>query len=230
MSPIESFFLPGPAGRIECMLKRPGGSADPAAIAVVCHPHPLFGGTMHNKVVHAAAEAIVHAGIPVLRFNFRGAGRSAGRHDGGRGERDDLLAALDHLSGLYPGRPLLLAGYSFGAYVALAVGCRDPRAAALIGIGLPVDLVNFDFLRACGRPLALIQGNEDAFGSLPSVLALAARLPGGARVVPIQGAGHDFAGRLDELTRRVTESIPQELRAAHRTARPIGEDPSRVVS
>src|SRR6266540_1897370 len=146
MPRIERFFLAGPAGRIECMLKRPGGPAGDS-VAVVCHPHPLFGGTMHNKVVHAAAEAIVQAGIPVLRFNFRGAGRSAGRHDGGRGERDDLLAAMDHLWGLYPGRPLLLAGYSFGAYVALAVGFRDPRSAALIGIGLPLDLVSFDFLR-----------------------------------------------------------------------------------
>lgn len=230
MSRIETFFLPGPAGRIECMLKRPGGHDGAVAAAVVCHPHPLFGGTMHNKVVHAAAEAIVDIGLPVLRFNFRGAGGSGGAHDDGRGERDDLKTAMDHLSSLYPGRPLLLAGYSFGAYIALAVGCHDPRAAALIGIGLPVNLVSFDFLLRCDRPLTLIQGDEDAFGPLPLVMALAARLPGGARVVAIRGAAHNFAGRLDELARRLGEAIPEALRPARPTSVPIGDDPSGVIS
>ena len=166
MSRIENFFLHGPAGRIECMLKRPAGGDSPAA-AVVCHPHPLFGGTMHNKVVHAAAEAIVDTGIPVLRFNFRGVGGSGGTHDGGRGEQDDLRSVMDHLTGLYPRRPLLVAGYSFGAFVVLAVGCRDPRARALIGIGIPINLVGFGFLRECRKPLTLIQGDEDAFGPPP---------------------------------------------------------------
>ena len=230
MSRIETFFLPGPAGRIECMLKRPDESADGVTAAVVCHPHPLFGGTMHNKVVHAAAEATLDAGIPVLRFNFRGAGVSGGAHDGGRGEQDDLRTVIDHLSRLYPGRPLLLAGYSFGAYVALVVGCRDPRAVALIAIGLPVHLMPFDFLRACGKPVTIIQGDQDAFGALPQVMALAAHVPGGARVVAIRGAAHNFAGHLDDLARRVAGSIPETLRPAQPPAAPIGDDPSRVVS
>ncbi len=229
MPRIERFFLAGPAGRIECMLKRPGGPAGDS-VAVVCHPHPLFGGTMHNKVTHAAAEAIAEAGIPVLRFNFRGAGGSAGEHDGGRGEQQDLLAVMEHLVRLYPERSLLLAGYSFGAYVALAVGCRDLRAKALIGIGLPVHLIPFDFLRACGKPLTIIQGDEDAFGALPLVMALAAHVPGGARVVAIRGATHDFAGRLDELARRVIDSIPETLRPARPPAPSIGDDPSGMVS
>src|SRR6266581_2809165 len=221
MSKIEAFFLPGPAGRIECMLKRPdepdtagraATASAPAAAAVICHPHPLFGGTMHNKVVHAAAEAIVGAGLPVLRFNFRGVGGSGGKHDGGRGEQDDLKTVMDHLAGLYPGRPLLVAGYSFGAYVALHVGSRDDRAAALIGIGLPMNLVGFGFLRESDRPLTILQGDQDEFGPLPLVMALAASLPGGARVVAIKGASHNFAGRLDELARRVGEAIPEELR------------------
>jgi|SRR6267378_1050167 len=213
MTRIESFFLPGPAGRIECMLKRPDARAPVAGAAVICHPHPLFGGTMHNKVVHAAAEAIVGAGLPVLRFNFRGVGGSGGKHDGGRGEQDDLKTAMDHLSGLYPGLPLLVAGYSFGAHVALRVGARDERAAGLIGIGLPVTLVGFDFLRESRKPLTFIQGDRDEFGPLPLVMALAASLPGGARVVAIKGAPHNFAGRLDELARSVSEAIPEELRA-----------------
>jgi alpha/beta superfamily hydrolase len=230
MSRIESFFLPGPAGRIACMLKRPDGPAGESAAAVVCHPHPLFGGTMHNKVVHAAAEAIVDTGIPVLRFNFRGAGGSGGVHDDGRGEQDDLRAVMDHMSRLYPESPLLLAGYSFGACVALAVGCRDPRAAALIGIGLPVNLMPFDFLRTCDRPLTIIQGDDDAFGALPLVMAVAAHVPGGARVVAIKGAAHNFAGRLDELARRVAESIPETLRPSRPGAGRIGDEPSGVLS
>ena len=229
MSRIENFFLHGPAGRIECMLKRPTGGDSPAA-AVVCHPHPLFGGTMHNKVVHAAAEAIVDTGIPVLRFNFRGVGGSGGTHDGGRGEQDDLRSVMDHLTGLYPRRPLLVAGYSFGAFVVLAVGCRDPRARALIGIGIPINLVGFGFLRECRKPLTLIQGDEDAFGPLPQLMALAALVPGGARVVAVKGAAHNFAGHLDELARRVAEAIPDELRPAGRLAPPVGDDPSGVIS
>ncbi len=211
MTRIESFFLPGPAGRIECVLKRPAPAAEAGGAAVICHPHPLFGGTMHNKVVHAAAEALVGAGLPALRFNFRGTGGSGGTHDGGRGEQDDLGAVLDHLAGRFPGRPLVLAGYSFGAFVALAGGCREARAAALIGIGLPITMLRFDFLRECDRPLTLIQGDADVFGPLPLLMALAATLPGGARVVAIKGAAHNFAGRLDELARRVAEAVPAEL-------------------
>ena len=229
MSRIETFFLHGPAGRIECMLKRPGAGDAPSA-AVVCHPHPLFGGTMHNKVVHAAAEAIAQAGIPVLRFNFRGVGGSGGAHDGGRGEQDDLRAVLDRLETLFPGRPLLVAGYSFGAFIALVVGCRDARARALIGIGMPVNLVQFEFLRECRKPLTLIQGDEDAFGALPQVMALGAFVPGGARVVAVKGAAHNFAGHLDELARRVGEGIPDDLRPAGREPRPVGGDPSGVIS
>lgn len=229
MSRIESFFVHGPAGRIECLLKRPAVDAAPSA-AVVCHPHPLFGGTMHNKVVHAAAEAIVGAGIPVLRFNFRGVGGSGGAHDGGRGEQDDLRTVLDHLADLYPGRPLLLAGYSFGSFVALAVGCRDPRARALIGIGLPVNLARFDFLRECRKPLTIVQGEEDVYGPLPLVMAVAALVPGGARVAAVPGAAHNFASRLDELARRVAEGIPDALRPSGRAPAGSGSEPGGVIS
>jgi hypothetical protein len=214
MTKIENFFIPGPAGRIECMLKRPAPGAEAGAAAAICHPHPLFGGTMHNKVVHAAAEALVAAGLPTLRFNFRGAGGSGGIHDGGRGEQDDLKAVLDHVAGRFPGRPLVLAGYSFGAYVSLRSGCGDGRAAALIGIGLPITMMTFDFLAGCDRPLTLIQGDQDLFGPLPLVMAVAATLPQGARVVAIPGAAHNFAGRLDELALRVGEAVPAELVAA----------------
>ncbi len=210
---LRTFFLRGPAGRIECLLKRPPGGAPPSAVCVLCHPHPLFGGTMHNKVVHAAARAVERAGLPVVRFNFRGAGLSEGAHDGGRGERDDLRAVLDGVSDLHPGLPLLLAGYSFGAWVGLRVGCADPRAAGLIGIGLPVSLYDFGFLGACGTPLALVQGDRDPYGPLPLLMALASAVPSGARILPVREAAHGFEGRLEELGRRVREGIPAGLLA-----------------
>ncbi|PYS96428.1 MAG: alpha/beta hydrolase [Acidobacteria bacterium] len=219
MQRIESIFIAGPAGRLECFLKHPaapeaGRAGGPGTAAVVCHPHPLFGGTMHNKVVHAAAEAMVRLGIPVLRFNFRGVGVSGGTHDNGVGEQDDLRCVLDHLAGRFPGRPLLAAGYSFGSYIALRVGCADARVGALIAIGAPVGLFNYGFLQDCRKPLAFIQGDQDSFGPLGLVLTLAAALPGGARVLVVPGATHSFADRLDDLAIRVAEAVPPDFREA----------------
>ena len=215
MPRIENFFLSGQAGRIECMLKHPvpPGTDDPpsAGAAIICHPHPLFGGTLHNKVVHTSAEAIVRAGIPTLRFNFRGAGGSGGRHDHGRGEQEDLRVVLDHAASRYPGRPLLLGGYSFGAFVGLRVGCTDDRVTTLLGIGLPVGLYDFGFLAGCVKPLCLIQGDRDRFGSIGLLMTMAAALPGGCRVLTIPGGDHGFNERLDELADRVSSSIPGEL-------------------
>lgn len=208
---IETFFLPGPAGRVECFLKHPAGTPARGA-AVVCHPHPLFGGTLHNKVVHAAAEALVGLGLPALRFNFRGVGRSAGRHDHGRGESDDLRAVIGEAARRFPGAPILVAGYSFGAWVGLGVGCFDDRVAALVGIAAPAGLFDFGFLRDCRKPLTLIHGEADPLAPIGLILTLAAALPEGARVVPIAGAAHDFAGRLDLLATRVAEAVPAGLR------------------
>lgn len=215
MSRIETFFLSGPAGRIECMLKHPAApntdSPPAAGAAIVCHPHPLFGGTLHNKVVHSAAETIVRAGIPTLRFNFRGAGGSGGRHDHGRGEQDDLRIVLDDIASRYPGHPVLIGGYSFGAFVGLRVGCGDDRVTALMGIGLPVGLYDFGFLAGCGKPLSIIQGDRDPFGPIGLLMTMAAALPGGCRVLTIPGGDHSFNERLDELADRVMASIPGEL-------------------
>ncbi len=137
----RTLLLPGPAGRLEALLWSPpdrdDGSQPPLA-AVVCHPHPLFGGTMHNKVVYQAAKTLHGFHLPVLRFNFRGVGLSEGTHDKGHGERDDVSAALNFLATEYPQVPLLLAGFSFGSWVGLRVGCGDARVTALIGLGLPV--------------------------------------------------------------------------------------------
>src|ERR1700704_4869257 len=142
-------FLPGPAGRLEALLwdvPGRGGIERPPLAAVVCHPHPLFGGTMHNKVVYQTAKTLHRFGLPVLRFNFRGVGLSDGAYDKGRGEVEDVAAALDFLTGKYPDVPLLLAGFSFGSWVGLRAGCSDSRVMELIGLGLPVgDLGNREF-------------------------------------------------------------------------------------
>jgi alpha/beta superfamily hydrolase len=133
----RNIFLEGLAGRLEAILWKP--VARPPLAALVCHPHPLFGGTMHNKVVYQAAKSLDALSLPVLRFNFRGAGLSGGAHDRGRGEEEDVSTALDFLAGEFPGIPLLVAGFSFGCWVGLRVGCADERVRELIGLGTPVQ-------------------------------------------------------------------------------------------
>src|SRR5271163_597813 len=127
----RNLFLDGPAGRLEAILWSPTAGA-PAMAAVVCHPHPLFGGTMHNKVVYQAAKALQGRGMPVLRFNFRGTSLSEGVHDRGNGEQDDVRVALDYLSSEFPGKPIVVAGFSFGSWVSSRVGCEDERVVAMI--------------------------------------------------------------------------------------------------
>src|SRR5215469_4751611 len=159
----KNFFLHGPAGRLEAVLWTPLGGP-PAMAALVCHPHPLFGGTLHNKVVYQAAKALDSLGIPVLRFNFRGAGLSEGPHDRGLGEREDVRTALNFLAKEFPLTPLLLAGFSFGCWVGLRVGCEYQRVAKLVGIGAPVNDSDFSYLQSCAKPKLFVQGSNDQFG------------------------------------------------------------------
>ena len=209
----RSFFLQGPAGRLEALLWTTA-NVHPSFSALVCHPHPLFGGTMHNKVVYQAAKALHRCGAPVLRFNFRGAGQSEGVHDQGRGERDDVRAALDFLDGEFPGAPILLAGFSFGSSVGLRVGCRDERVKELIGLGLPVDNVDMNFLQSCDKPRLILQGGNDQFGSRAKLEALYATLTEPKRLVIFDGADHFFSGALPQ----VGEAI--EAWVAERRAQP----------
>jgi uncharacterized protein len=194
----RSFFLQGPAGRLEALLWTTP-AAESHFAAVVCHPHPLFGGTMHNKVVFQAAKTLHLHGVPVLRFNFRGTGLSEGSHDRGHGEQDDVRAALDYLAREFHGRPILLAGFSFGSWVGMRVGCGDARVAETIGIGLPVDNMDMSFLRACAKPKLIVQGGNDQYGSRANLEALFATLPEPKRLAVVEGADHFFAGQLDEV-------------------------------
>jgi alpha/beta superfamily hydrolase len=168
-------------------------------VALVCHPHPLYGGTMHNKVVFRAAKAALHLGLPTLRFNFRGAGKSAGTFTGGDGEREDVRAALDHLAAHFPGLPVCLMGFSFGSWVGLAVGATDARVSTLVGLGVPVNMSDFDFLRDVRKPKLILQGTCDEFGSVAQVSELYDSLVEPKQIHWIQDADHFFAGKLDEV-------------------------------
>ncbi|MBI3403946.1 MAG: alpha/beta fold hydrolase [Acidobacteria bacterium] len=194
----RSLFLDGPAGKLEALLWTQA-SSNPEMAALVCHPHPLFGGTMHNKVVYCAAKTLHGLGLPVLRFNFRGAGLSEGKHDEGRGEQDDVAAALDFLAAEFPGKPIVLGGFSFGTSVGLRVGCRDSRVVRVFGLGLAVNQWDMTWLRDCRKPKLFIQGSNDEYGSREKVEALFASLPEPKQLTFVEDADHFFAGKLDQV-------------------------------
>ena len=204
----RTLFLNGPAGRLEALLWT-SPQEEPPRVAVVCHPHPLFGGTMHNKVVFQVAKTLHQHGIPVLRFNFRGAGLSEGKHDKGRGETGDVRAALDYLAKEFPGKPILLAGFSFGSYVGLRVGCEDSRVTELVGLGIPVNDSDLSFLIECEKPRLILQGGRDQYGARERVESLFARMPEPKKLVFVEGADHFFAGKLPQMGRALSEWLDE---------------------
>jgi uncharacterized protein len=214
---IRSLFLDGPVGRLEALLN--AGAEDATHAAVLCHPHPLFGGTLHNKVVFHTMKALNSFGFPVLRFNFRGAGRSQGEHARGEGEVDDVRAALDWLDAEYH-LPLMLAGFSFGSAVGLRAACPDPRVSAVIGLGTPVVPVaeaseeprvyTLDFLRDCTKPKLFVSGARDKFSPREKLEKLVESVPAPKKLVIIEAADHFFEGRLREL-REAIESWIKEV-------------------
>jgi hypothetical protein len=194
----ESFDFAGPVGRLEAALMGPAEA--PVAAAVVCHAHPLHGGLMHFKAVFRAAKALQSAGLAALRFNFRGVGWSEGVHDDGEGEQEDARAALSELERRFPGLPLVLGGFSFGAVVALRVAARDPRVRAVFALGFPlVRFGNAETLAAPSQPRLFVQGEQDQFGAGASLRALVEPLPGAREIVVVAGANHFFDGQLDAL-------------------------------
>jgi len=200
-SAIKSFFLDGPAGQLEALLNL--GAEDASHAALVCHPHPLYGGTLHNKVVFHTMKALNGFGFPVLRFNFRGTGLSQGEHDHGRGEVEDVRTALDWLEREY-GKPIVFAGFSFGAAVGLRASCPDGRVDTAIGVGVPLAPVDdraydYEFLRSCSKPKLFVSGARDQFGPKAEMERLIATLPEPKKLVWIEAADHFFEGRLREL-------------------------------
>jgi alpha/beta superfamily hydrolase len=214
MYPSGNLLIPAEHGQLEAILKEPR-TGPTKGVALVLHPHPLGGGTMHNKVVFRAAAALNDAGLITLRINFRGVGQSTGEHDEGRGERNDVRAGLDYLSANYPELNITLCGFSFGARVGLEVGIEDRRVKYLIGIGTPLDKYDFEFLQACRKPLLLVHGERDEFGDIERVKQMAAELEQKTqvRLVVVPGAGHFFENGLDDLKRAITDWISEQLAA-----------------
>ena len=195
--------IAGPAGRLEAVLTVPDG--EPVAAGIVCHPHPLFGGTMQSKVVFRVSKVLVDQGLAAMRFNFRGTGASQGVHDEGRGEHDDVRAALDELEKLHPGLPLIAGGHSFGAVMALRVGVDDSRVRAMFALGFPIDLVTrTSFLDQCFKPILFAQGEHDEVGNAEKIRALVARRPKARSAVIVPGSDHLFDGKLGELEQGVS--------------------------
>jgi uncharacterized protein len=207
MYPAGNLLIPAPHGKLEAIIKAPREQAQIRGVALVLHPHPQHGGTMHNKVVFRAASALNDAGLVSLRINFRGVGQSTGTHDDGIGEREDVLAALDYLSREYPGQEITLAGFSFGSRVGLDVGLSDNRVVRLIGLGVPVSMYDVSFLENCRKPILFVHGDHDEFGNVEDLRRLVSRLPAEAQaeLVVIEDADHFFEGHLDEMKRAITE-------------------------
>ncbi len=197
MSRNEAFDLRGPAGRLEALLMHP--DTGPIAAAVMCHAHPLHGGVMHFKTVFRAAKALQQAGVAVLRFNFRGVGRSEGTHDFGNGEQEDARAALLEMERRFPKAPLLLGGFSFGSAVALRLAAREGRVRAVLALGHPVSQAGVAALAPVRQPRLFIQGEMDEFGSGLELRNVVEALPPPREVVVVPGADHYFTNRLDEL-------------------------------
>lgn len=203
MYPKGNLYIPASVGRLEAILKEPDGERRGAAL--VCHPHPLGGGTMHNKVVFRAASGLLDAGLVTLRFNFRGVGGSDGEHDG-TAEKQDVRDALDYLSTNYPGLEITLVGFSFGTRMGSEVGMLDDRVVRLISIGTPVDKYDdFDYLEDLRKPILFIHGDRDEFGSKENLFALFEKVKRAtdAELVMFDNCGHFFDDHLNELREAV---------------------------
>jgi alpha/beta superfamily hydrolase len=210
---IESHSLTGPAGRLEALLEEPEDS-EPRLAAVVCHPHPLHGGTMHNKVVFRLARGLRKAGAAVLRFNFRGVGTSEGEHGNLSGEIEDARVALAWLRHRYPGLPFALAGFSFGSRVITRLGCETGGAAFLMSAGFPTVRWPVEYLADCGAPKIFLQSTHDEFGPRAELEAAYATFAEPKKLIWIESQDHFFVDALDELEARVLDTAKEStLRA-----------------
>jgi uncharacterized protein len=203
---IESLFLDGPAGRLEALLEEPGSEecdGEPREAALVCHPHPQHGGTMHNKVVYRIARGLRSTGAVVLRFNYRGVNLSDGQYAHGEGELEDARAALAYLRGRYPSLPFTLAGFSFGSRIVLQLGCGGIGARRVIAVGFPTTYKDRSYLEDCTVPRIFVQSTRDQYGPVSELEPLVASLPGPKKLILVDAADHFFAGALAELEREI---------------------------
>ena len=212
MYPKGNLFIPASHGQLEAILKEPVGER--RGVGLVCHPHPLGGGTMHNKVVFRVAAGLGDAGLVTLRFNFRGVGASTGKHEEVTGGREDVRDALEYLATEYPGEDMTLAGFSFGSRTAMEVGMSDDRVARLISIGTPVDKYgDYDFLTRNRKPILFVHGDQDEFGALENVRKLYDEVNknADAELVVFENCGHFFDDHLNQLRESVREWTTMHL-------------------
>ena len=209
---IKSLMLEGPAGKLEALLN----AGDPAAThtALICHPHPLFGGTMHNKVVYNAMKALASFGFPTLRFNFRGTGRSEGKHNEGKGEVEDVRAALDFLHNEFQ-LPIIFTGFSFGAATGMRAACPDEHVTALISLGTPVVADGrsyaYKFLSACTKPKLFISGSQDQYSPATELREVVNHAADPKKLVFIEGADHFFLGKLELMQKAIQEWVRETV-------------------
>lgn len=193
--PLRHVDIYSSAGRLEALYRE---LQDPAAVAVVCHPHPLGGGTLHNKVVFRAARGLESANVATLRFNFRGVGASGGTHDNGDGEQADVQAAIDWCVKKHPGKKLLVGGFSFGSWVSSRVACELPYVDGIFLIGTPVNKYDFSYLRHCEKRILFLHGTQDEHGEIGKLEKVAATVRNGEAVI-VTGADHFFAKQIEAV-------------------------------
>jgi alpha/beta superfamily hydrolase len=213
MYPKGNLFIPASHGQLEAILKEPPGKR--RGVALVCHPHPLGGGTMHNKVVFRVAAGLVDAGLATIRFNFSGVGASTGEHNEIESGKADVSDALDYVAAQYTGEDLTLAGFSFGSRTALEVGFDDDRVARLISIGTPVDKYgDYDFLKNTRKPILFVHGDSDEFGSVENLKPLVAEVAKNtdAKLVVFEKCGHFFDEHLNQLRDVVRDWTEKQIR------------------
>jgi alpha/beta superfamily hydrolase len=203
-SPSGRVVIPAAHGSLEGILRAPTSAV---AAAVVCHPHPLGGGTMNNNVVYRAAKALVAGGVTTLRFNFRGVGASTGKHADGIGEEEDVRAAVDFLRAHAPGLPIWIAGFSFGARVGLTVAARSDDVVKLLGVGLALNMFDYGFLSTCPKPKAIVQASLDEYGARDAIEAAVRGMSEPKRLWIVDGATHLFPGHLDAFERAAEEAV-----------------------
>ena len=212
MYPKSNLFIPASHGRLEAIVKEPAGTR--RGIGLVCHPHPLGGGTMHNKVVFRVAAGLVDAGLLTVRFNFRGVGASTGEHNELEGGKEDVRDVLDYLEREYRGEDLTLAGFSFGSRSSLEVGYDDARVARMISIGTPIDKYgDYDFLKSTRKPILFVHGDKDEFGSIERIRELVKDVSAAAdtELVVFENSGHFFDEHLTELRSAVRDWTVRHL-------------------
>ena len=212
MYPKGNLLIPASHGQLEAIIKEP--ASERPGVGLVCHPHPLGGGTMHNKVVFRAAAGLTDAGLTTIRFNFRGVGGSTGEHNEVEGGKEDIRDVLDYISANFPDEPVTLAGFSFGSRTGLAVGIDDDRVVRLISIGTPVDkYVDYEFLARLRKPILFVHGDRDEFGSVENLRPLVERVARNtnAELVIFPNCGHFFDEHLSELRDTIRDWVERKI-------------------